>query len=249
MEETMVSTKNWFEEWFNSPFYHILYQDRNDTEAAVFIENLMEFLKLNPQSHIVDLACGKGRHAVKMNQLGYQVTGLDLAADNIAEAKAAENDRLKFYEHDMRHHFPNLSANLVTNLFTSFGYFTNAADNLKTLNAVRKMLRYKGILVIDFLNATKVLNNLVEQETKVIDDITFNIKRYHQKGHIIKEIQFKHLGKPYHFMERVQALELSDFKFLLSNAGFQIRNLFGNYNMRPFRPEDSDRLIIVAQKL
>ncbi len=248
MENPTIASKNWFEEWFNSPFYHTLYQHRDDNEARAFIENLMGFLKLDKQSHIVDLACGKGRHAVNMNQMGYQVTGLDLAEDNIAEAKVFENDRLKFYQHDMRHHFPNLKAHLVTNLFTSFGYFSNAADNLKTLNAVRKMLQYKGILVIDFLNATKVVHNLVEEETKTVDDITFHIERYHQKGKIVKEIKFEHLGKPYHFYERVQSLELSDFKFLLANAGFKVRNLFGDYNLNPFRADSSDRLIIVAQK-
>ncbi|MGB0167402.1 MAG: class I SAM-dependent methyltransferase [Luteibaculum sp.] len=244
----MVEAKHWFVEWFNSPFYHILYKNRNEEEASRFVENLMEFLKLDSNACIVDLACGKGRHAVRMNQLGYEVVGLDLSPENIQEAKKNENERLSFHVHDMRAAFPDIQANLITNLFTSFGYFSNTAHNLKTLNAMRKMLVYKGVIVIDFLNATKVIENLVEEEIKEEDGITFHINRYVERGNIVKEIRFEHMGKPYHFKECVQALELSDFKFLLGNAGFEIRNLFGDYQLKPFRQQQSDRLIIIAQK-
>ncbi|TXC78595.1 class I SAM-dependent methyltransferase [Luteibaculum oceani] len=244
----MEVSKNWFVEWFNSPFYHILYKDRNKDEAGKFIENLMDFLKLGEDAEIVDLACGKGRHSVKMNQLGYRVLGLDLSEENIAEAKKMENEKLKFDVHDMRLVYPDVEADLVTNFFTSFGYFSNTADNLKTLNAVRKNLKYKGILVIDFLNATKVIKNLVDEEVKEIDGITFHINRTVEQGYIIKTISFEHMNKPYTFHEKVQALELVDFEFLLSNAGFDLRNTFGNYDLKPFRKDSSERLILVAQK-
>ena len=148
----------------------------------------------------------------------------------------------------MRKVYANKEADLVLNLFTSFGYFANTADNLKTLNAVRKNLKYKGVLVIDFLNATKTMQHLVEEEIKVVDDISFKITRTIDQGFILKNISFTHMDKPYSFTERVQALELRDFVFLLGNAGFEIRNLFGNYQLKPFRKQDSERLIIVAQK-
>ena len=54
----------WFEEWFNTPFYHVLYQDRNEEEAEHFVSNLIDFLKVKKDKSILDLACGKGRHAV-----------------------------------------------------------------------------------------------------------------------------------------------------------------------------------------
>lgn len=248
MQAVMEVEKNWFEDWFNSPFYHILYKDRDEAEAGKFIENLMDFLKLKKECQIIDLACGKGRHSLKLNQLGYRVTGLDLSPENIEEASKSANERLNFAVHDMRKVYANKEADLVLNLFTSFGYFANTADNLKTLNAVRKNLKYKGVLVIDFLNATKTMQHLVEEEIKVVDDISFKITRTIDQGFILKNISFTHMNKPYSFTERVQALELRDFEFLLGNAGFEIRNLFGNYQLKPFRKQDSERLIIVAQK-
>lgn len=248
MQEAMEVAKNWFKDWFNSPFYHILYKDRDEDEAGVFIENLMEFLKLKDSASVIDLPCGKGRHAIKINQLGYEVLGLDLSPESIEEARKSANEKLRFDVHDMRCIYPITDVDLVLNLFTSFGYFHNTADNLKTLNSIRKMLKYRGILVIDFLNATKVLKHLVDKEVKTVDDVTFNIKRDYHEGFIYKNISFEHMNKPYSFTEKVQALELRDFEFLLGNAGFEIRNIFGNYQLKPFRKDESERLIIVAQK-
>ena len=69
--------ENWYTSWFDSPFYHILYKNRDDKEAGLFMENLSSFLKLSPGSTILDLACGKGRHS--KYEVGYHVTGVDLS--------------------------------------------------------------------------------------------------------------------------------------------------------------------------
>jgi len=54
---------NWFEHWFNSPYYHILYKDRNEKEAQIFIDNLISYLQIPKKSNILDIACGNGRHS------------------------------------------------------------------------------------------------------------------------------------------------------------------------------------------
>jgi 2-polyprenyl-3-methyl-5-hydroxy-6-metoxy-1,4-benzoquinol methylase len=61
---------NWFESWFDSPFYHKLYHQRDFSEAENFIKKLYDFLKLKENLNVLDLACGKGRHALSLNQLG-----------------------------------------------------------------------------------------------------------------------------------------------------------------------------------
>jgi len=33
-------TDNWYASWFNTPYYHILYKDRDHTEAAAFMNTL-----------------------------------------------------------------------------------------------------------------------------------------------------------------------------------------------------------------
>ncbi len=98
---------SWFKEWFNTPYYHILYKDRDFVEAENFIRNLTKDLQLSKDSKIIDLACGKGRHSVFLQQLGYEVLGVDLSEESIEhnkqfETSADETPKLTFKVHDMR---------------------------------------------------------------------------------------------------------------------------------------------------
>ena len=70
--------KHWYSSWFDTPFYHILYKDRDDKEAQSFMDALTYYLNISQNSTILDLACGKGRHSLYLNSIGYDVTGLDL---------------------------------------------------------------------------------------------------------------------------------------------------------------------------
>ena len=119
----------WYASWFNTPYYHILYRDRDHAEARTFMDKLTHHLGLSRESHILDLACGRGRHSLYLNSIGFEVTGVDLSEESIAYAKQFENDRLHFDIHDMCKPYSK-KFDAVFNLFTSFGYFENDADNL-----------------------------------------------------------------------------------------------------------------------
>lgn len=239
----------WFATWFNSPYYHILYQHRNEEEAEFFIDNLLKYLQAKPDANILDLACGKGRHARYIAQKGYVVTGVDLAPESIAAAKKFEKDNLSFSVQDMRIPFVTNKFNYVFNCFTSFGYFEDTNDNAATIQAIHQMLQAEGKVVIDFFNAHKVIEKLVKKETKVLDNISFNITREATNTHIIKKIAFEDAGQHWAFEEKVQALFWEDFKQLLTENGFTVQATFGNYALAPFSLETSDRLIIVAEKI
>ncbi|WP_136666833.1 cyclopropane-fatty-acyl-phospholipid synthase family protein [Flavobacterium sp. H122] len=243
-ENNTSQTNNWFETWFDSPYYHILYKDRDDTEAQLFMDNLTHYLNLPEEARILDLACGKGRHAIYLNQLGYDVTGVDLSENSIAEALKSGNDRLHFKVHDMR--VPtDEKYDAVFNLFTSFGYFENEEDNFKTLMAIKESLTEYGFAVIDFMNANYVIDNLVPEETKTVDGIDFHIKRYVKDGHIFKEINFEDKGQKFHFTEKVRALKLEDFEAMMEKADIYLLDIFGDYKLRKFFKNDSERLIMI----
>jgi cyclopropane fatty-acyl-phospholipid synthase-like methyltransferase len=53
----------WYKDWFDSPYYHILYKYRDDSEANGFIDHLLEALNPRPGARILDLACGRGRYS------------------------------------------------------------------------------------------------------------------------------------------------------------------------------------------
>ena len=86
-----MEEKEWFSTWFDSPYYHILYAKRDEQEAADFIASLLQKLHLAPGSRVLDAACGKGRHAITLQQLGFSVDAFDLSPANIEAAQAFEN--------------------------------------------------------------------------------------------------------------------------------------------------------------
>ena len=238
------STSNWFESWFDTKYYHILYKERNDEEAQLLMDNLTHYLNLPEDAKILDLACGKGRHAIYLNSLGFDVTGADLSENSIAEASKFANDKLHFKVHDMRETCDE-KYDAIFNLFTSFGYFEDDADNYKTIKAIHNSLTETGFAVIDFMNADYVIDNLVAEEVKSVDDIDFHIKRYYKDGHIFKEISFEDEGQQFHFTERVQALRLADFEQIMEDAGIFLLDIFGDYKLRKFYQNQSERLIMI----
>jgi len=238
--------QKWFEVWFDSPYYHLLYQNRDDSEARNFLNNLLKKLNPGTGSKILDVACGKGRHAKYLNELGYNVTGIDLSAESIKQAKQFESDSLQFAMHDMRKPLSGIYFDLALNLFTSIGYFEDENDNLKTIQAISQMLHPGGQLVIDFMNSKKVLANMIEYETKKIDQTEFLITRSYTNDFIIKRIEID--GTNEVFEERVSPLTLDNFTSYFSKSGFELIHLFGDYNLNQFDENESDRLILVSAK-
>src|SRR5437867_8662867 len=97
-----IGTRPWYKDWFNSPFYHKLYFERDEAEAKRFIQRLMEFLQPKAGSRMLDAACGRGRHSRLLAEMNFDVTGIDLSMKNIEHAKQFEKDNLQFYQHDIR---------------------------------------------------------------------------------------------------------------------------------------------------
>jgi len=124
-----MTKADWFQSWFHSPYYELLYYKRDRAEAKQFIDALLAHL--NPPTHasFLDLACGSGRHSVFLASKGFEVTGIDLSDELIEKAKANESGNLTFYVHDMRNEFRINYYNYTLNLFTSFGYFDSDHDN------------------------------------------------------------------------------------------------------------------------
>lgn len=244
----MFKTKEWFGEWFDSPYYHVLYRHRDDKEAKLFIDNLIEYFQFNVNDSIQDLACGKGRHAIYLNKKGYEVVGLDLSDQNIQFAKKFENHRLKFHVHDMRFPWEGKEFDYILNLFTSFGYFETKGENQQAINAIAKGMKKSGFLLIDFLNPYTVINNLVTEEIKQINGINFHIQKFIKGEYIIKDIKFEDKDEKFHFQERVKAIRRVRFLEYFEHAKLNVVDLFGDYNLNPYIAEKSERMIFVLRK-
>jgi len=241
-------TKKWFHNWFSSPYYHILYHQRNDDEAEYFIDNLCALLKPDINSKLLDIACGRGIHSVYLNKKGYDVTGIDPSVSNIRFAQQFERENLHFYVHDMRYRFFINYFDFVFNLFSSFGHLDSERDHINALTTFNKSLKKDGILILDYFNTEKITRNLSAQEIKTIDGIDFYISKKVADGKIIKSISFEHKNKDYAFREEVKAFSYRDFERMFSQSGFTISHQFGDFTLNPFDENKSDRLIFICRK-
>lgn len=240
----------WFENWFDSPFYHQLYFDRDEQEASVFINNLLLYVHPEPRRLMLDVACGKGRHSVQLAEKGHIVTGIDISPNSIAAARQYENDDLEFYRHDMRLPFRINYYHYVFNLFTSFGYFDTRREHNDALRTITSSLRPGGFFILDYLNSVYVTERLVASEDKLVEQTRYQIKRHRSDTHFYKEIEITDpaLAQPLLFTEKVAAFTLADFEEMFFKQGLKIKQLFGDYSLNSFQEKTSKRLILIAEK-
>lgn len=241
--------KEWFNEWFGSPFYHVLYKNRDEKEAQFFLSNLLRYLEIPKDAKLLDVACGSGRHSIFLNKQGFEVEGIDISKRNIEMAKKHENEKLHFHIHDMRNSLKENCFDYAFNLFTSFGFFKSDDENQKCISAISESLKSGGVFTLDFLNPYRVIHNLVKEEVKTIDGIEFHLKRRFDGESIIKEIEFHSNGKDHHFEERVKAIRRLTFLEYFRNANFMLVQIFGDYELNDYIPESSERMIFIVKKL
>lgn len=240
---------DWFESWFGSPYYKILYQHRDEQEAQAFIENLLQYLQPPAGCRVVDIACGDGRYAVQLAEHNYDVTGIDLSHLSIEHAKANETDNMHFFVHDMRFQFYINYFDYAFNFFTSFGYFAHDRDHLMAAKAFAAGLKKGGTLVVDYLNREQVIANLVPSATVVRGSYTFNITKRLERNHIIKDINFLDAdNKPRHYCESVAAFSLQDFEKIFQKAGLTLQATFGDYQLNSYDAQRSPRMIMIFKK-
>ena len=243
----MTNNKSeWYLDWFNSPFYHQLYKERDSSEATYFMNNLISRLQIDKNSSILDLACGRGRYSLYLSNIGHKVTGIDISKENISEAKKNESDKLNYILHDMRQPL-NQKFDLILNLFTSFGYYQEDKDNISVIRSIKSNLNNEGKAVIDFFNIDYVLNNLIKYEEKAFDKTKFVINRYLENNLLVKDIIIESNNKTYKFQEKVKAYRIEDFLTMFKECDLKFKEKFGDYNLNSFNKNSSPRLIMVFE--
>lgn len=242
-----MAKEDWFKSWFDTSYYHKLYEHRDSTDAQIFMDALIDFLKLNKGDRVLDLACGRGRHALYLHKKGFDVKGIDLSKRNIAFARQ-HIPSVDFEIKDMRENFGDTEFDYIFNLFTSFGYFDIRNQHLEAVKNMALALKPNGVLVLDFMNAYKVHRGLVKDEVINAENVSFQVKRYVKDEKIVKEIFVKEEEKEFRYFEKVALLTLQDFEDLFKQAKLKVIKTFGDFNLNPYSEEQSDRLILMAQR-
>jgi SAM-dependent methyltransferase len=252
MEPEIAEKKSWYRDWFNSPYYHLLYFKRDEKEAAQFIDALLQKINPHPQSKMLDVACGRGRHSIHLASKGYFVTGIDISPESIEDALQFQNENLEFFVHDMRLPFRMNYYDVAFNFFTSFGYFRTRREHDNAIRTIAQSLKPGGVFVIDYLNAHYVETHLSYKSEIEKEGVLFDITRWLDETHFYKKIVVEdenNLEEPLIYTEKVAKFSLGDFNDMFAFNGLQVQEVFGDYALGAYNTKESPRLIIVAKKL
>lgn len=235
-------------DWFGTPYYALLYHHRDETEACLFIANLVRHLALRSGDRVLDIGCGRGRHAVCLREHGLEVDAFDISPACIAVARRYADEKLRFHVHDMRRPFAAGGYRCAFNMFTSFGYFADDAENARVVASAAQALDPEGCFVLDFLNAHWIVPRLTPFSVQVIGGVRFEIRREYADGFILKTITFEDAGQRFRFVERVKDIRLPALQNFFTEAGLRVEAVFGDYDLSPYAPDASRRVILIGRK-
>jgi SAM-dependent methyltransferase len=244
----------WYEESFGED-YLLVYKHRDRLNAADEVGKMMAWLKLPKHSQVLDLCCGMGRHALLLAEAGYQVTGVDLSPVLLRQARVSDsNHAIRWIESDMRSLPCDASFieafDAVVNLFTSFGYFEEDAEQAQALRQIRQALKPGGRFIIDYLNPQFVADHLVLFSEREVDGNRIKETRRIRDEFVTKEIIVEGPGRPTRrYKESVKLYSFNRIRDMLNKAGLALDTVYGDYDEGVYDERESPRMIMVGHRI
>ncbi len=243
--------------WFdNNEMWEIFYDCMFDRESFVVAnQQCQQILDLvnQPVTSVLDMACGPGRHVLGFSRLNKQVTGVDLSGyllNQAANLIDQEQLNANLVHSDLLAYQPELKFDLITNLFTSFGYYAEPADNQQLLNHAFNWLNQNGVLVIDTFGKEQAAHAIEPVHCTEYDngDLRFerpllvdNMRVYSNEWILVRDNQ-AHRWEYEHFV--YSAEELTQ---MLHQAGFKSVEIYGSLSKDDYDLA-AERLVAVARK-
>lgn len=248
-----ATEQSWYEqEGFWKTFSPLLFNSERMLSAGQEVEQIVSLLKLEPVVSICDLCCGVGRHSLELGRLGYCVTGVDRTGLYIEQAKKKANEQglnIRLVQDDMRGFCEPNAFDAVINVFTSFGYLEEVADDKLVLENVYKSLKKDGKFLIDIIGK-EVLARIFQE------------KRWYEEDDVIVLEESK-LSEDWSSVENrwiiIRDSERDEFRFslrlysaaqlsdLLKSCGFGKVEIYGDLSGSPY-DQTAKRLVVVAHK-
>jgi SAM-dependent methyltransferase len=243
----------WFEEVFDEDYLRTLpFMTAEQTLREVgFIK---EALSPPGDGHILDVACGYGRHAIELSQRGLRVTGLDLSLPLLIRA-ADESQRralsVNFVHADMREMTFDSQFDGAYCVLSSFGYF-DEETNLKVATAICKALKPGGRFLLDTLNRDYIVSDLPTRVwwegdgCVVLEEVDFN---FHTSRVIIRRSVVFQDGRQMEQDISIRAYSLHELGKMLRQAGFRVLDVSGSLATKGhFFGATSRNIIMVCER-
>jgi len=250
-----MSFPQWFDEKFG-PHTIELYQDET-RQTSRQLDALKAFLGPPGQNRVLDLCCGWARHALPLARMGYKVVGLDGSSYFLEKARSELKDRrnvpLSLLRADMRVlPFPAGSFASAIQMYTSFGYGTDPEDDCRVLNELNRVLRPGGTYLLDLINwtlARKAFDGRYEESYPNFDVVEeCRIDPQRNLLRVRRALLYSDGRKPHLYNFEIRMFDRMSLTMLLEQSGFQVLDVWGDFDCSPYKPNKSYRMITVCRK-
>jgi SAM-dependent methyltransferase len=144
------------------------------------VERLIELLGINPDSTVLDVCCGVGRHALELARRGFRVVGVDRTNSYIEccrEAAKREAVDADFIVADAFSARLDGSFDVAINMFTSFGYYEDENRKLGLLKKLYSSLGANGKLLIQLAGKEVLARDFREHDWYTHEDGTLGLHK------------------------------------------------------------------------
>ena len=247
------SHSDWWASYFDEEYlreYEPLFTLERDRRE---VSRILEILGLPNGARVLDVPCGQGRHAHLLAEAGFRVDGVDLSPQLLAHARErGTGPTLRYRRGDMRRLPMQWSGRFdaVLNLFTSFGFFREPADDRRVIAEFARVLRPGGILVWHGGSRDGVMARFLSRDWWRTTDGTIHAqeRRFDALSGILTVASHwygpRGAGAREHRIRLYTATRLAE---LCADVGLIVEEAYDGWRDRPIRRRSSE-MILVARK-
>jgi len=240
----------WWQSFFDESFLIYSFPRIKRSRTLRDVRFIEKVLAPRRGARILDVCCGIGRHAIELAGKGYRVTGVDITGQYLEVAAARARRRkikLALDRRDMRNLRYRDEFDAAILMWTSFGYFEDEKDNMKSLRAIYRALRPRGKFIIDVINRDWLIRDFQPYGWMEIGKEFMLERREFDPARSRMHSEWVYVGKDE--VERketnLRVYSLHELLEMLERAGFTVAALFGDQeNVMPM-PEHRMLSILV----
>ncbi len=230
----------------------ILFSESRLAAASEEVDRIVALLRLPSGTRILDLCCGVGRHSLELARRGFSVVGVDRTREYLERASREARKQgleVEFVESDMREFVRPNAFDAVLNLFTSFGYFDDSAEDSQVLRNAWRSLRPGGLLLMDLMGKEVLARIFRERDWSEEDGTVLLIEsKLDQNWEWIENRWIVLRGdarKEYGITLRLYSA--GELRTLLLGCGFTSAFAYGGFGGSPY-DHNARRLVMLARK-
>jgi SAM-dependent methyltransferase len=247
-----MNKKWYYDDDFWITYGPVMFDKERIKSASYEIDNLIMLSDLKPGDSVLDSCCGQGRHSIIFADRGMKVTGVDITLPYLKTARERAEDKklpIEFIHEDILEFVREDTFDCATNLYNSLGYFDDPDDDLVYFKNIFKSLKPGGRFIIECSGKEVLARDFRDcfwyeyENFKILVEYSINLNWTELETRWI----FLKDGKEADAVFRHRIFSALELAKLLSEAGFETVEFFGDYNGSLY-DQNAERLIAIARK-